>query len=103
MRRKYVESNAPEMLCHTLNSSLGTAASGGKSPPAKASPRPEVRHLAHGAAGAVEDPRHGLARVAGAVVGVRRRGCAEGEFSVVEGRVRHGRDVIGDGRPTTPR
>jgi hypothetical protein len=30
MRRKYVESSAPEMLCQTLNNALGTAASGEK-------------------------------------------------------------------------
>lgn len=30
MRRKYVGSSAPEMLCQTLNNALGTAASGEK-------------------------------------------------------------------------
>ena len=30
IRRKYVESSAPEILCQTLNSALGTAASGEK-------------------------------------------------------------------------
>jgi len=41
MRRKYVESNAPEMLCQTLNNALGTAASGEKCALAKAAPNPE--------------------------------------------------------------
>ena len=41
MRLNQVESNAPEMLCHTLNSALGTAARGEKCALANAAPSPE--------------------------------------------------------------
>ncbi|MNP64312.1 hypothetical protein D3C76_1597960 [compost metagenome] len=41
MRRKYVESSAPEILCQTLNNALGTAANGEKCALAKAAPNPE--------------------------------------------------------------
>ena len=41
IRRKYVDNNAPEILCQTLKSALGTAASGEKWALAKAAPNPE--------------------------------------------------------------
>ena len=41
MRRNQVDSNAPEILCQTLNSALGTAANGEKCALARAAPSPE--------------------------------------------------------------